>query len=86
MKFRDKLISELTQSDQRQSIKAGYNRNALAIYLNAADTCCEMVDKGATQETAFMEVFTPCREMHKVAKKLGLILDVERGQWWIPQS
>lgn len=86
MNFRDKLISELTQSDMRQSTKKGYNRFALGIYFQAADSCIELINKGATQETAFTECFTPCREMHKVAKRLGLRLDVDRGQWWIPQT
>ena len=86
MNFKDRLIHELIALDQKQSAKKGYNRFALAIYLQAADSCAEMVDSGITQVTAFTDCFTPCREMHGIAKRLGLALDVDRGQWWIPLS
>ncbi len=86
MNFRTKLVSELIASDQRQSTKRNYNKFALGIYLQAADRCDEMVKSGVSQVTAFTEVFTPCREMHCVAKKLGLILGVDHGQWFIPQT
>ena len=81
MTFREKLISELTQSDIRQSKRKGYNRYALGLYFQAADAAMAEIEKGQSPEFAFRERFNPTREMHRIARNLGLGLDVERGQW-----
>ena len=71
--FHTRLIHELTALDKRQSTKRGYNPNALGIYFQAAEN--------VTDAKSFANAFTPTRGMHTVAKKLGLPLDVERGDW-----
>ena len=73
--FHDKLISELTQLDQRQSKRRGWNPYALPQYFTAA--------QNVTDAASFADAFTPTKGMHRVAKNLGLNLDVERGQWVI---
>ena len=83
--FRTRLVSELTQSDVRQSKRPeSYNRYALALYMGAAEECVNLVKKGACEVTAFTECFTPTREMHRVARNLGLVVSVDRGQWFLP--
>ena len=80
--FKSKLVSQLIQSDDRQSKRPeSYNRYALGMYLRAADECAELVDNGTAPEKAFSDIFNPTREMHRVAKCLGLSLDVQKGQW-----
>ena len=73
MTFHDQLISELTQLDQRQSKRKGYNPYALPQYFTAA--------QDVTDAASFADAFTPTRGMHRVAKNLGLSLDVIRGLW-----
>lgn len=73
--FHTRLIHELTALDRRQSTKRGYNPNALGIYFRAAEN--------VTDADSFANAFTPTRGMHTVAKKLGLPLGVERGEWII---
>ena len=79
--FRTRLVSELTQADQRQSTRKGHNPYALALYLQAADNVMREIADGQSPDFAFREYFTPSREMHKVARNLNLGLDVDRGQW-----
>ncbi len=75
MDFHTRLIHELTDLDRRNSTKRGYNPNALGIMFGAAEN--------VTDANSFANAFTPTRGMHKVAKNLGLPLDVEKGQWVI---
>jgi BRCA1 C Terminus (BRCT) domain len=86
--FRDRLISELTQMDERElkrtkgSRAKGYNPYALAImFRSVQENFDPAIARGASPEEAFMEAFTPTRQTHGVAKKLGLGLDVDRGKW-----
>lgn len=82
MDLRHKLVSELTQLDQRQAAKEKrVNIYRLGIYLNAVNDWTELVAKGTPPALAFSEVFTPSRDMHSVAKRLSLGLGVERGHW-----
>ena len=77
MTFHDRLISELTQMDQRASKRRGYNHYALAQYFEAA--------QGVTDAKSFSESFTACAAMLRVAKKLGLGLEVKGGFWELTQ-
>lgn len=86
MTMRDRLISELTQNDARRlarEVKRGgwANPYALAHELRAADSVINMVSLGESWETAFAEFFVATRENHRIAKRLGLRLDVQRGEW-----
>ena len=82
MDFRTKLISELTQLDAREARRDPRpNPYRLGIYMNAAQDVIDSIADGATMEDAFADVFTPSRGMHTVARRLGLRLDVERGNW-----
>lgn len=86
MSVRDKLVSLLTQLDAKQAqqeMRAGRRVNIyrIGIYLEAANDFDALMRKGKAAEAAYAEVFTPSRPMHGIAKKLGLALDVDRGQW-----
>ena len=81
-----KLSHELTALDRKESlreIKRGGRENIyrLGHYLNAADAVKAAVRKGRSATEAFASNFNPTRGMHGVAKRLGLGLDVARGQW-----
>ena len=73
MDFHTKLICELTELDRRESKCKGYNIYALAHYLRAAE--------GVTDAESFARAFNPTRGMHRVARNMGLNLDVDRGEW-----
>jgi len=73
MPFHDRLLSELTQMDERLSKKKGYNPYALAIMFGAVE--------GVTDADSFAAAFNPTRELHRVARNLGLGLGVVHGQW-----
>jgi hypothetical protein len=71
--FHTKLVNELTALDRREAKGKAHNPWALGHYLSAA--------KGVTDSASFARAFIPTRGMHTVAKRLGLGLDVERGNW-----
>ena len=73
MNFHDKLIQLLTAYDRRQSKTKHYNPYALPQYFKAAE--------GVIDAQTFADSFTPTGPMHTIAKRLGLNLDVVRGQW-----
>ncbi len=73
MTFHQRLISELTQLDNRESMRKHHNPYALSHYFKAAE--------GVTDAKSFADAFIPTRGMHRVAKNLGLGLDVEKGRW-----
>ena len=75
------LVHELTTLDREESTRKGWNPYALAHYLRAAEDVAVAVAAGVDRESAFADAFTPCRGMHKVAQRLGLRLDVQRGAW-----
>jgi len=85
-----KLASELTQldaKDEARAIKRGERHNiyALSIMLGAAQEF-ETLAKSRTgyanhMEQAFAQNFNPSRALHGIANRLGLNLDVVRGQW-----
>jgi hypothetical protein len=86
MTFHDKLIHELTALDQKEctaELKRRFvvNIYRLGHYFNAATACDEEIAAGKTESEAFAECFVPTRGMHRVARNLGLALDVERGRW-----
>jgi len=82
-----RLVSELTQLDARESQQEAKRRHRVNIYriahyLGAAQATLE--DGGDTLESfakAFADNFVATRGMHGIAKRLGLPLDVERGDW-----
>lgn len=73
MTFHDRLVSELTQLDARESKRQGHNRCALALYFQAAEN--------VTDAASFARAFNATRGMHRVARNLGLPLDVAHGEW-----
>lgn len=82
MSFHDSAVNELTRLDREMSAKPRAQWNPY--FLGIALTSLQDVEKemlGAVPEEIFREAFTPSREMHRVARRLGLALDVDRGQW-----
>lgn len=84
--FRARLVSALTDADKREEArerKAGQRVNIYRMghYLMAVDSVCEAIAEGLEPARAFARGFNPTRDMHRVAKTLGLPLDVHRGQW-----
>lgn len=79
--FGRKLAHLVTEQDRAASKRRGYNPYALGIMLGAAHECEAAVTAGERPEVAFAEHFTPTRENHTMARKLGLLLDVQHGQW-----
>lgn len=81
-----RLISQLTQEDTRMAAREGarVNIHRIALYFEAAGRVRDRVAAGETPACAFAAEFTPCREMHRIAKRLDLGLTVERGQWILP--
>lgn len=74
------LVDVTAQSKGRVTV------SALALMLEAADDAAAMVAEGATPEAAFAEVYTPTRDMHKVARRLDLDVDVDHGRWTIKEA
>lgn len=75
------LVSALTQLDMRESKRKGYNHYALGHYLHAAQQCTDDIAGGMSELKAFARHFNPTASMNRVARELGLKLDVERGRW-----
>lgn len=80
------LISQLTHEDRKRSERAqkrgSYdNPHAIALEFQAADRVDESVKKGMDPSQAFADEFNPTASNHRIAKKLGLDLEVERGRW-----
>lgn len=73
MNLHTKLIHLLTELDQKQSKRKGYNPYALPQYFAAAED--------VTDAESFAKAFNPTRGMHSIARKLGFALDVDRGEW-----
>jgi len=73
MNFHDRLISELTQLDKKESTRDGYNPHALGLYFKAAE--------GVTDVDGFCKAFNPTRGMHRIARNMGMNLDVKCGEW-----
>lgn len=82
--FNRALAHELTTLDREESTKRGWNPYALGQYLAAGDDVAAAVAGGASKESAFADGFTACRGMHKVARRLGLRLEVQGGRWILP--
>lgn len=82
-----RLVMALTALDQREAQRERTpNIYRLGHYLGAAQDMGAMVAKGATPEAAFADTFVPTRGMHRVARELGLALDVDdRGRWLVRQ-
>jgi hypothetical protein len=78
---RDALGSAITAQDTKDSGKRGFNPYALPQMLAAADRVEEAVKGGLDPSRAFAAEFNPTRGNHGIARKLGLHLTVERGQW-----
>lgn len=81
-----KLAHELTALDIKESRRElkRYGREniyRLSHYLRAADEVKKAVRGGKSLSEAFASNFNPTRGMHGVARRLGLGLTVQRGQW-----
>ena len=77
-----RLVMALTDCDRRESARERIpNLYRLSHYLHAAQDVTDAVTRGARPEDAFAEYFNPTRGMHRVARTLGLALDVQRGRW-----
>jgi len=85
--FRIRLVSAVTTADRRESAREAkrpggrVNIYRIGHYLKAAGEVMAAIDAGATPEAAFRANFTPTAYMNTAAKKLGLALDVARGNW-----
>lgn len=79
-----KLVTLLTEQDRKDSARKGYNIWALGHCLRAADETMEDIKAGAVPAVAFAKHFNPTRSNHRIATKLGLGLDVQRGNWVVP--
>ncbi len=85
--FRARLASAMTEQDVKETERERKRRNVPNVYrlghlLRAVEQTCEdIAEEGITAELAFADNFTPSRENHAVARKLGLALDVQRGHW-----
>lgn len=55
--IKDKLISALTQYDQRQSTRKFYNPHALGIYFERVDDVMRDIERGATPRQALLAGF-----------------------------
>lgn len=75
------IAHELTAADYRESDKRGHNIYALAIELEALHEIEAEVAAGADLAQAFADAFNPTRKNHRIARKVGLSLNVDRGQW-----
>lgn len=80
------LIDALGQLDDRErahEVKQGYRVNVYRVghYIVAAGNVREAIEQGATPREAFADAFIPTRGTHRVARELGLGLDVARGEW-----
>lgn len=86
MTMRDRIVSELTQLDARKSrTDRHWNRYFLGIAFQSLDGYEEDAAK-LGDARAFADRFTPAREMHAIARKLNLDLDVEHGRWVLPDG
>jgi hypothetical protein len=84
--FRAQLGALLTTEDRKMydaEVKRYGHGNGfrIGLFLQAADDCAELVAAGSSQSDAFRECFTPTRETHRIARKLGLPVDAHRGRW-----
>lgn len=76
------LTSHLTQYDQRLAKRERQpNIYRIGHFLKAADDMEKAVKSGQDMESAFAESFTPSAPMERIAKKLGLGVAVQRGDW-----
>lgn len=57
MSIRDKLISALTQYDEKQSKRKFYNPHALGIYFERVDDVMADIERGATVRQALLAGF-----------------------------
>ena len=58
MELRDKLISALIAYDRRQASRAGYNRHAIALYLERLDDVMTDIKRGAPERDAIVAGFS----------------------------
>ncbi len=87
--FRARLVSALTHADRKESDRerkrgSRVNLYRLGHYLAAAENVCGEIEAGTAPALAFARSFNPTAAMHRVAKALGLTLDVQRGRWVLP--
>ena len=88
LEFASRLTSALIAADRKESaaeVKAKRRPNVyrLGHYLHAAELTQIALETGASQTEAFVEHFTATREMHSVARQLGLAIGVQAGRWMV---
>jgi Putative phage serine protease XkdF len=78
-----KYLTELDARESKAEIKryGRANQYRLGHYLQAAERVRERVTGGEDFARAFASEFTPGRGTHWLARKLGLPLEVEYGEW-----
>ena len=88
MTFSQKVLHELTALDEKKRARdKHWNRYFLGIVCrDALPRIEEDMANGVSEVEAFAGAFTPAREMHAVARKLGLGLEVDRGRWVLPDG
>jgi hypothetical protein len=85
--MRDRIVHELTRLDERKRRSdRHWNPYFLGIAFQALDGWDEDLADGMSETEAFAERTAPSREMHGIAKRLGLGLGVERGKWVLPDG
>ena len=80
------MVMAVTDWDRKESareVKAGRRENIyrIGIYFKAIEDIEADVVSGVPFVKAFCDGFTPTRQAHALARKLGLAIDVQRGQW-----
>jgi hypothetical protein len=84
----------LTELDERESLAevkryGRANIYRLGHYLAAAEDVRDRVRLGESFTVAFTRAFGPTRGTHWVARKLGLPIEVDRGEWvdtWVTRD
>lgn len=87
--FGVRLMMALTEADRREEARERKRSYRVNIYrlghlLAAGEEVSAEVAGGAEPARAFATHFNATADLHRVAKALGLNLDVERGRWVIP--
>lgn len=85
------LVQHITAADRKEGANelkryGRENIHRLPLMLQAADRMKRAVAKGEDASRAFAAEFTATRSNHGIAKKMGLDLDVQYGDWVVGPS
>jgi hypothetical protein len=87
--FPQRVLHALTALDEKKRSRRSKSWNPYFLGIVCRDALPALEEdlaNGRTEAEAFAFAFTPAREMHTVARKLGLGLDVDRGRWVLPDG